>query len=42
MTIVTGGGNDIRHKGANDETNIDGTVGEENEPSIASACFQLA
>lgn len=42
MAIVAGGGNDIRHKGANDESNINSTVGKEDKPPIASACFQLA
>lgn len=42
MAIVAGGGNNIRHKGTNDESNINGTVGEENKPPIASTCFQFA
>lgn len=42
MAIVAGSGDDIRHKGANNEAYIDGTVGEENEPPVARSGFQLA
>lgn len=41
VAIVAGGGDNVRHKGASDESYVDGAVGEEDKPPVACARFQL-
>lgn len=41
VAVVAGGGDDIRHKSADYESYVDGAVGEEDEPPVAGAGFQV-
>lgn len=42
VAVVAGGGDDVWHESTNDKAYIDGAVGEEDEPPVAGAGFQLA
>lgn len=42
VDIVAGGGDDVGHKGADDEAHVDGGVGEEDEPAVAGPGLELA